>query len=67
MDGNGKSKDSRIIRNHFLSAENIVSLFQKYSVPIDRPFDLLSVDIDRNDFYVADTLLRTGYRSLFGN
>jgi hypothetical protein len=32
---------------HFLTRENIVPLFQRYSVP--RSPDLLSVDIDGND------------------
>ena len=61
MDGGGVSKDARIIRNHFISAENIVSLFQKYNVPVNVSFDLLSVDIDRNDFHVADMILKNGY------
>jgi hypothetical protein len=34
----------------FITAENIESLFVKYHVPTD--FDLLSIDIDGNDFWV---------------
>ncbi len=34
----------------FITAENITSLFDKYAVPFD--LDLLSIDIDYNDFYV---------------
>ncbi len=34
----------------FITAENIESLFQKGNVP--QEFDLLSIDIDRNDYYV---------------
>ena len=47
MDG-GKDQpsDGRVIRQHFIREDNIVSLFQKYKVPIDSEFDLLSVDID---------------------
>ena len=38
------------IRNEYVYAENINALFQKYSVPDQ--FDLLSIDIDGNDFWV---------------
>jgi hypothetical protein len=60
MDGAGKSVDARVIRNHFFTAENIVSLFEQYNVP--KNFDLLSVDIDRNDFYVTRAILEADYR-----
>lgn len=38
------------LKREFITAENIVPLFQKYGV--EKEFDLLSVDIDFNDFYV---------------
>lgn len=38
------------LSQEFITAENINDLFSKYSVPSD--FDLLSIDIDYNDFYV---------------
>jgi hypothetical protein len=38
------------LHKEFITAENIQSLFEKYNVP--ETFDLLSIDIDRNDFYV---------------
>ncbi|MDE3045274.1 MAG: hypothetical protein KGJ02_01325 [Verrucomicrobiota bacterium] len=34
----------------FITAENITEIFDKYNVPFD--LDLLSIDIDYNDFYV---------------
>lgn len=38
------------LQRSFITAENINSLFEKYEVPCD--LDLLSIDIDYNDFYV---------------
>ena len=38
------------IKNERITAENIENLFQKYQVPEN--FDLLSIDIDYNDFWV---------------
>ena len=40
---------------HFLTAENIAGLFQQYGVP--RDLDLLSIDIDRNDWYIFRSLV----------
>ncbi len=38
------------VRETFITAENIESLFREQGVPPE--FDLLSIDIDRNDYYV---------------
>jgi len=38
----------------FITAENITSLFEKYKIPYN--LDLLSIDIDYNDFYVWKSL-----------
>lgn len=38
------------VYQEFITAENIESLFQKYDVPPE--FDLLSIDIDGNDYWV---------------
>lgn len=43
---NGRLK----IQNEFITAENIESLFDKASAPVE--LDLLSIDIDYNDYYV---------------
>jgi hypothetical protein len=43
-----------VIEAAFITAENIESLFAKASVPPE--FDLLSIDIDRNDYYVWEKI-----------
>jgi hypothetical protein len=51
MDSQGISKNPRVaVRKEFITAENINDLFRKYEVPSQ--FDLLSIDIDSNDFWV---------------
>jgi hypothetical protein len=66
LDGSGKNNnwlypfDRRVIHNHFIKAETIVAIFEQYDVPKD--LDILSVDIDRNDFYVAEAIFEAGYR-----
>lgn len=51
MDYGGVSKNPLAdVKKEFITAENIESLFAKYQVP--REFDLLSIDIDGNDFWV---------------
>lgn len=47
MDGNG---DDEKIKKEFITAENINLLFKKYNVP--KEFDLLSIDIDYNDYWI---------------
>lgn len=42
------------IHREFITAETINDLFDKYKVPLD--LDLLSIDIDYNDFYVWKAL-----------
>ena len=49
----GIQVDSRTtpgVKSHFVTAENIESIFTKYKVP--KKFDLLSIDIDGNDYWV---------------
>jgi len=47
MDGNG---DGKLIKKEFITAENIESIFKKYNAP--REPDLLSIDIDSNDYWI---------------
>lgn len=42
------------LQREFITAENINNLFQKYNIP--QEFDLLSIDIDYNDFYIWNAL-----------
>lgn len=47
----GSHHDSTInLQQEFITAENIEELFEKYNVP--RELDLLSIDIDGNDYWV---------------
>ncbi len=49
--------DGRLqIQNAFINAENIQSLFDKANTPIEP--DLLSIDIDYNDYYVWDAITK---------
>lgn len=54
MDGSHKN-DNINLRKEYITRENIVSLFKKYDVP--KQINLLSIDIDFNDFYVLYQIL----------
>jgi FkbM family methyltransferase len=54
MDGS-YCNESINLKKEFITRENIQSLFKKYSVPSE--FNLLSIDIDFNDFYVLHKIL----------
>jgi len=47
-----------IVRKEFITAENVVELFLKHSVPHD--FDLLTIDTDYNDYWIWHALLTNG-------
>ncbi len=53
MDGRFENKSINL-HQEFITAENINDLFEKYQVPEE--FDLLSIDIDFNDFYIWNTI-----------
>lgn len=57
MDGREAGSDP-VRKQEFIRAENINDLFRKYSVPAE--FDLLSIDIDGNDYWVWKAI--AGYR-----
>jgi hypothetical protein len=54
MDGCNEN-DSINLRKEFITKENIIELFRKYNVP--QNINLLSVDIDFNDFYCLKEIL----------
>jgi hypothetical protein len=55
LEGSRTHGDIELNLHHaFITAENICDLFRKYDVP--KEFDLISIDIDGNDFYVWKTL-----------
>jgi hypothetical protein len=49
----GKHQD-QLINKEWITAENIQVLLAKYKVP--RSFDLLSIDIDSNDYWIWDAI-----------
>ena len=51
----GKSDGNPLIKEEFITAENICDLFAKYNTP--KEFDLLSIDIDGNDIWVLEKIL----------
>lgn len=51
MDGNG---DNVTIMQEYITAENINALLHKYNVP--KELDLLSIDIDSNDYWVWNAI-----------
>lgn len=59
MDGGHENRKINLQRQ-FITRENIVTLLDQNSVP--RALDLLSVDIDGNDFHVLNAILHAGYR-----
>lgn len=55
MDGSNMNNEINL-KQEFLTKENIVQLFKKYKCP--KHINLLSIDIDFNDFYLAKELLK---------
>lgn len=49
MDGSNENKAINL-QKEFITAENIEALFEKHNVP--KEFDLLSIDIDGNDYWI---------------
>lgn len=54
FEGSCQENSSLNLHRAFITAENICELFAQYNVP--QEFDLISIDIDGNDFYVWQAL-----------
>lgn len=57
IDGNNHGNSE--VKEHFITAENILSILEQYDTP--QTFDLLCIDIDGNDLYVLENILKAGY------
>ena len=53
MDGDPE-RVSDLVQCEFITAENVTELFYKYGVP--RAFDLLSMDIDGNEYWIWEAI-----------
>jgi len=49
------SRGNTDVKQEFINRENIINLLEKYGCPTF--FDLLSIDLDGNDFWILDTIL----------
>jgi len=47
--------ENELVKKHFVTRENILQILYDNAVPVQ--FDLLSIDIDGNDYWVLDALL----------
>lgn len=51
----GDNHGNEEVKQHFITAENVVSILQQYEQP--KVFDLLCIDLDGNDIYILDKIL----------
>jgi hypothetical protein len=54
IDGNNRSNHE--VHQCWITSSNICSLLSKYGCPID--FDLLSIDLDGNDLYILEAIVK---------
>ncbi len=52
----GDNRGNNEVKQHFITQENILSIFNNYFVP--QRFDLLCIDLDGNDIYILEQILR---------
>ena len=52
----GFSDESINLKKEFIKADNILQLFSKYNAP--HRFGLLMIDVDYNDFYILNSILK---------
>jgi hypothetical protein len=58
LDGDGERRDDALVKPAFITADNVNQVFERHGVPDS--FDLLSLDIDGNEYWVWRAL--EGYR-----
>jgi len=58
IDGDNKGNDE--VKQHFITKENVVSLLKQYKTP--KKFDLFCIDLDGNDLYVLEEVLKAKYK-----
>lgn len=58
MDGN-PAEENELIKQEFITKDNILELLEKYDVP--KGFDLLSIDIDGNDYWVLEEIITSDF------
>jgi uncharacterized LabA/DUF88 family protein len=51
----GDNRGNNEVKQHFIDAENVISIFKKYSTP--KEFDFLCIDLDGNDIYILEKIL----------
>ena len=55
----GDNKGNEEVKQHFICKENIIPLLKNYDAP--KKFDLFCIDLDGNDLYVLEEVLKAGY------
>lgn len=48
------------LHKEWICANNIIDLFDKYDCPTE--IDYISIDVDRNDFFVLESILKSDYK-----
>ena len=59
LDGKFENPSINLFK-HYLTAENILELFAQYNVPAK--FEILTIDIDGNDYHLLKSIISGGYR-----
>lgn len=54
IDGDNRGNDA--VKQHFITAENVCGLLKNYDCP--KYFDLLNIDLDGNDLYILNEVLK---------
>ena len=52
----GDNHGNQEVREHFITRENVIEILEKYNCP--KEFDLLCIDLDGNDIYVLEEVLK---------